>query len=66
MAEMLSRYFLLQGIRYYVKYRLELCCGIIFSGEKKKKIKQKFWMQSNKDRQVISLEKMVHACLVSE
>lgn len=31
-----------------------------------KKIKQKFWMQSNKDRQVILLEKMVHACLVSE
>lgn len=31
-----------------------------------KKIKQKFWMQSNKDRQVILLEKMAHACLVSE
>lgn len=70
MYETFSQYFLLQGIWYRVKYRLELCCGIIFSG--KKKIKQKFWMQSNKkDRQVILLVEMVcvpsvwvNSCLV--
>ena len=63
MCKMSSQYFLLQGIRYYVKYRLELCCGIIFS--RKKKIRQKFWMQSKKeDRQVILLEEAVRARLV--
>lgn len=35
MYKTFSQYFLLQGIWYSVKYRSELCCGIIFSGKKK-------------------------------